>query len=105
MPTMTGSIWAQNIGYRIVQGTIIDTVTLGFNNRDITADAALTLLTHTDDAIWAECGFSRVISNGQLEEFDPPLPRILRFNVTSLTFRTATFECGVRSRWVVNVWE
>lgn len=105
MPTMTGSIWAQNIGYRIVQGTGIDTVTLGFNNRDITADAAFTLLTHGGKSIWAECGFSRVISHGQLEEFDPPLPRIMRSGVTSLTFRTATHGCSVRSRWVINVWE
>jgi len=70
---MTGSIWAQNIGYRIVNGTFIDTVDLSFNNRDITGDAAIALFTHGKDNIWAECGFSRVVSNGQVEEFDPPL--------------------------------
>lgn len=106
MPTMTGSIWAQNIGFRIVTGPLSDNVTLGFNNRDITADAALSLLTHTTSNIWVECGFSRVISNGQLEEFDPPLPRLQRNNVTSITFRTsASSNCMVRSRWVINVWE
>lgn len=104
MPTMTGSIWAQNIGYRIVNGTYIDTVDLSFNNRDITGDAAIALFTHGKDNIWAECGFSRVVSNGQVEEFDPPLPRIQRSNVTSIRFRTATYKCSVRSRWVINVW-
>ncbi|WP_157637969.1 hypothetical protein [Flexithrix dorotheae] len=105
MPTMTGSIWAQNIGFRIVSGEKIDTVTLNFNNRDITAEAALTLLSHGKKSIWVECGFSSVTSNGQTEEFDPPLPRLLRTGVTSITFRTATYNCQVRSRWAINVWE
>jgi len=66
----------------------------------------LALITHTDDDVWMECGFSRVISNGQLEEFDPPLPRIQRTGVTSITFRTAvSADCMVRARWVINVWE
>ena len=106
MSTMTGTIWAQNCGFRIVNGPFSDSVTLGFNNRDITADAALCLLTHSTANIWVECGFSRVISNGQLEEFDPPLPRLQRSGVTSITFRTsASSNCSVRSRWVINVWQ
>jgi hypothetical protein len=104
MPTMAGSIWAQNIGYRICNGNIIDTVDLSFNNRNITGDAAIILLTHGKKDIWVECGFSRVVSNGQVEEFDPPLPRIKRSNVTSIRFRTATYNCSARSRWVINVW-
>lgn len=107
MPTMNGSIYAQDVGYRIVEGDFIDSVTMNFSeNRHITGDAAIALLTHPKKAIWVECGFSRVISNGHLEEFDPPLPRILRTNVTSLTFRTAvSSDCKVRSRWVINFWQ
>lgn len=104
MPTMIGSIWAQDIGYRKVKNKI-DTVTINVNNRDITADAALTLLSHGKNSIWVECGFSKVTSNGITEEFDPPLPRILRTGVTSITFRAAAIDCQIRARWAINFWE
>ncbi len=104
MPTMFGWIWAQNIGFRHNNNAGIDTVNLGFNNRDITADSAIALISHGRDSIWAECGFSRVVSNGVAENFDPPVPRIKRSNVTSITFRNAASNCQIRSRWVINVW-
>jgi len=103
MPWKTGSIWAQYVGYRINNGGI-DTVTLNLATLDITADAAIALITHGKKNIWAECGFSRVVSNGNVETFDPPLPRIERSNVTSITFRTAASNCNIRARWSMMVW-
>jgi hypothetical protein len=110
MPTMTGSIWGQNVGYREVSdpgsNPFIDEVTLNLSFRDVTADAAISLLSRTKRAIWAECGFSMVnsLSNG-IEEFNPAVPRIVRKGVAFITFRTVVCSCQVRSRWVINYWQ
>ena len=103
MPWKTGSIWAQNVFYRKNFGGI-DTVTLNLANLDITVDAAISLITHGRDSIWAECGVSRIVSNNNVETFDPPLPRIERSNVTSITYRSAASNCDIWARWSMMVW-
>ena len=104
MSTMHGSIWAQNIGWRFNNNAGVDTVDFNFNNRDITAEAAISLITHGKKNIWAECGFSRVVSNGVVENFDPPVPKLQRSNVTSLRFRDAASNCNIRVRWSILFW-
>lgn len=103
MPWKTGSIWAQNVFFRKNFGGI-DTVTLNLANLDITVDAAIALITHGKNSIWAECGVSRIVSNGNVETFDPPLPRIERPNVTSITYRSAASGCDIWVRWSMMVW-
>ncbi len=109
MPTMTGSIFAQNVGWRKIgsSGAIVDTVNIHPNNRNITADAALvSVYEGVGKGFWAECGFSEVFTIEQgIETFDPPLPRLMRKNVTMLTFKTAAVHCFIHSRWVINFWE
>ena len=104
MPTQTGTIWAQWVGYSFVQNSV-HTYTLFPLNRDITAEAALALLSTPDDPHFAETGISQIVSNGVSESFDPPLPRIQRSNVTQITFRTATIDCTVHGRHVVHYWQ
>ena len=48
MPTQTGTIWAQWVGYSFVQNSV-HTYTLFPLNRDITAEAALALLSTPDE--------------------------------------------------------
>ena len=36
------------------------------------------------------------------EDFDPPLPRIKRSNVTEIRFRGAVYDGHMRYRWVIN---
>lgn len=110
MPTQTGSIWAQNIGYRIVDSGI-STITLRLANNNITAETAIALLVpdivggNRARAFWVECGISRIVSNGVSEAFDPPLPRIKRSNVTEIRLRGAVVHCRMRYRWVINFWQ
>lgn len=109
MPTMTGTIWGQNVGFRIVSSGSsgnVDEVTLNLSFRDITADSALSLLTHGKKRIWAECGFSSINSLQEgIEDFDPGLPRVVRKGVGFLTFRTAVHGCRVYSRWSIHYWQ
>lgn len=103
MPWKTGSIWAQNLWLRKNTNGLI-TQTLSLANIDITVDSAITLITHGKDNIWAEVGISRIVSNGNVETFDPPLPRIARDNVTSITYRSATSNCKIWARFSMMVW-
>lgn len=109
MPTMTGSIWAQNVGWRKIGSSeaVVDTVTFHLNARNITADGALaSVFDGRGSGFWAECGFSEVFTfQGGPEAFDPPLPRLVRQGVTRLTFKTAAVRCFVHSRWVINFWD
>jgi hypothetical protein len=103
MPWKTGSIWAQNLWLRKNSNGII-TQTLSLANLDITVDASISLITHGKKNIWAEAGISRIVSNGNVETFDPPLPRIVRDNVTSITYRSATYDCVIWARFSMMVW-
>lgn len=109
MPTMTGTISGQNVGFRIVSSGSsgnVDEVTLNLSFRDITADSALSLLTHSNKSIWAECGFSSISSFQEgIEDFDPGVPRVVRRGVAFLTFRTAVHSCRVNSRWSIFYWQ
>jgi len=104
MPTQTGTIWAQWVGFSHVLNAV-HTYTLHPNNRDITAEAALALYSTTSNDHWAETGISQIVANGVNETFDPPLPRIQRNNVTEITFRTAsTDNTRVYGRHVIHYW-
>ncbi len=103
MPWKTGSIWAQNLWFRINNNGIV-TQTLSLANLDISVDSAIGLITHGKDSIWAEAGVSQIVSNGQVENFDPPLTRIMRNNVTSITYRSATSNCRIWARYSMMVW-
>jgi hypothetical protein len=101
MPTRTGSIWAQYVGYHWVYNSS-HTITVNPANRDITADSAISLNVGSG---WGECGIWRIVSNGHLEEFDPPLPSIMRDNVTQIVFRVrASSSTRVWARHVINYW-
>ena len=104
MPTQTGTIWAQWVGYTFAFNTIA-TYSLFPNNRDITAEGAIALNDTTANDHWSETGISQIVSNGVNETFDPPLPRIQRSNVTQITFRTAsTSNTAVYGRHVIYYW-
>jgi hypothetical protein len=104
MPTQTGTIWAQWVGYNWVLNTV-HTYSLYPNNRDITAEAALALHSSTKNDHWSETGISQIVSNGVNETFDPPIPMIKRSNVTQITFRTAaSSQTRVYGRHVVHYW-
>ena len=62
MSTMKGSIWTQNIGWRFNNNAGVDTVNFKFNNRDITAEAAISLITRGKKNIWAGCSFVKSFS-------------------------------------------
>ncbi len=104
MPTRTGTIWAQYVGYSVVNDSA-HTIQVNPNNRDITTSSALAMISAGRGSHYAECGVWRIVSNGQFEEFDPPLPRIKRDNVTSITFRTRCAECAVRGQHQINYWQ
>lgn len=105
MPTQFGNIFAQWVGFSITANGGIHTYTLNPNNRDITAEAAIALLSTNGRSHFAETGVSRIVSNGVAENFDPPLPRIKRGNVTQITFRTASTDNNrVHARHVVHYW-
>lgn len=102
MPTQKGTIWAQWIGHNGANDGVT-TFTVYPDNRDITAEAAIALLTTTKN-FWAEAGISRIVSNGINETFDPPRPTIKRSNVTRIQFRTAGSNSTVHSRYVIHYW-
>jgi hypothetical protein len=104
MPTQTGTIWAQWVGYSNVLNSV-HTYTLYPNNRDITAEAAIALHTTSASTHWSETGISQIVSNGINETFDPPLPRIKRSNVTQITFRTlSTSNTRIYGRHLIFYW-
>lgn len=103
MPWKDGSIWAQNLWLRKNNNGVI-TQTLSLANIDTTVDSAITLITHGKKSIWAEIGISEIVSNGSVEKFDPPLTRIIRDNVTSITYRSATSNCKIWGRFSMMVW-
>ena len=105
MPTQTGTIWAQWVGYTIADDSI-QTYTVEPNHRDITAEAAIAMMSTGNGAHYSETGISQIVANGINEEFDPPLPRIQRSDVTQITFRTAAAgNCIIRGRHVIYYWE
>jgi hypothetical protein len=105
MPTQTGTIWAQWVGYSTVVQNAVHTYTIFPSNRTITAEAAIALHSSVTERFWAETGISEIIANDEREVFDPPLPRIQRTNVTSITFRTASTEdTRVYGRHVIYYW-
>ena len=102
MPTQIGTIWAQWVGYHwVING--VATFTLLPQNRRITAEAAIALVNPFNNH-WSETGISKVVSNGVTETFNPPLPKIMRSNVTHIQFRTAASNSRVHSRYVVHYW-
>ncbi len=105
MPTQTGTIWAQWVGYTSALNSV-QTYSIHPNNRDITAEAAIALHTTSASSHWSETGISQIVANGINETFDPPLPRIQQTNVTQITFRTAASgNTRVYGRHVVHYWE
>ena len=91
-PPCWGSIWAQFVEGAYCYNQSF-TFTVHPNNRDITAYSSLTRYNFvvTDPpkftAIkYGEAGISRVVSGGHSEDFDPPLQRIKRNNVTEIRF-------------------
>jgi hypothetical protein len=109
MPTMLGSIWAQ-----FVEGTYCYnqsfTFTVHPNNRDITAYSSLTrynfVVTDSESTAikYGEAGISRVVSGGHSEDFDPPLQRIKRNNVTEIRFITSSLGAYIHAVHVINYW-
>jgi hypothetical protein len=105
MPTQHGTLFAQWVGASMTSNGGIHSYTLHPNNRNITAEAAIALLSTNGKTHWAETGISSIISNGVTENFDPPIQRIKRTNVTRITFRTAsTSNNRVHARHIVNYW-
>jgi len=105
MPTQFGTIWAQWVGYSEVKNTV-HSYTITPSNREITAEAAISLDHTTRNDHWSETGISRIVSDRGTENFNPPLPRIQRSGVTSITFRTASSSRTlVYGRHVVHYWE
>lgn len=103
MPTMNGTIFAQWVGYSIVTNSS-HTIDVRPNNRDITTTSALGLYSSGSGGHFGEAGVWRIVSNGVQEEFDPPLPRIRRFNVTRVIFRTRAADCSIRGTHQINYW-
>lgn len=103
MPTMNGTIWAQYVGYSVVTNSN-HTIEINPNNRDITTTSAIALHSAGRGSHFAEAGVWRIVSNGTFEEFDPPLPRIRRFNVTQIVFRTRSSGCSIRGTHQINYW-
>lgn len=103
MPTQTGTIWAQWVGYAKVQDSVY-TYDILPSNRDITAEAAIALVSPSITQHWSETGISEIVSNGVKETFNPSLPRIKRSNVTQITFRTVGVRSTVYGRHVIHYW-
>lgn len=89
MPTQLGTIWVQWVGYSYVTDSV-QTYTIHPANRNITAETAIAIYNTTRNDHRGETGITEIVSNGIHEAFHPPLPRIQRSNVTSITFRTAS---------------
>ena len=112
MPTMFGTIWAQ-----YVTGTFAynasGTISIHPNNRNVTAYASLAYFSfiipsnghHPPYLRVGEAGISRVVSNGQSEDFDPPVQFILRSNVTEIRFRISSFDTSIKAVNVINYFE
>ena len=109
MPTMQGTIWAQ-----FIEGTWAHNGSFTFAvhplNRDITAYSSITYYGfvvpashHPPLLYWGEAGISRVVSNGQSEDFNPPIQRIKRNNVTEIRFKTTGFDT-IHAVHVINYW-
>lgn len=103
MPTQIGTIWAQWVGYSRVLNSV-HTYSILPSNRDITAEAAIALVSPSTTQHWSETGISEIVSNGVKETFDPSLPRIKRSNVTQITFRTVGVSSRVYGRHVIHYW-
>ena len=103
MPTIFGNNFAQFVGYSVVTDSQ-HTIEVTPSNRDITTTSALALHSAGGGSHFAEAGVWRIVSNGVFEEFDPPLPRIRRFNVTQIVFRTRCIGCSVRGTHQINYW-
>jgi hypothetical protein len=101
-----GTIWAQDVLYSIVAGSVKTQTHHVFpSRRHITTDSAISLIVTDDDLNWAETGVSQIVSNGINETFDPPLPAIHRTNVTEITFRTSSSQNRVHAQHVINYWQ
>ena len=112
MPTMIGSIWAQFIEGTYCYDGGSFTFTVHPNNRDITAYSSITRYSfiipsnghHPPYIRYGEAGISRVVSGGHSEDFDPPLQRIKRNNVTEIRFITTAFGTYIHAVHVINYW-
>lgn len=103
MATQKGIIWAQWIAHHTVLNGV-KTFTVYPENRDITAEAAIALVSPSITQHWSEAGISRIVSNGVEETFNPPRPTIKRSNVTAIQFRTAGSNSRVHGRYVIHYW-
>lgn len=103
MPTRIGSIWAQYNGWHWTNGDHI--LTIRPNNRDITADSAISAYGTTRNDHWGETGIWQIVTNGTRHEFnDRYRPRAQNDNVTEIRFRTRTSDCTVFARHKIDFW-
>ena len=103
MPTITGNVWAQFVGWSVAQNAV-HTYEVRPNRRAVSAEGAISLLTSTDP-FWAETGIRRIVSDSGDETFNPPHPRFIRTGVTLVEFRTAASGAKVRGRHVITYWD
>lgn len=102
---MWGTIYGQDVGYRKMSDGV-DELSLNMHFRNITANAALALVSHHKKGVFAESGFSSVLSHeGGIEDHNPGEARVVRHGVGFLTFRTAVSDGAyVHSRWDISFW-
>jgi hypothetical protein len=86
-------------------GTHSHNVTIQVPNRNVLAEVALLKIYVLGEDFWySEVGISQVVSNGGVENFDPPKYVISRKGVTSITFHVAVYKSSTRGRWMINFW-
>ncbi len=105
MPTLNGTIDAELLWHRDVRSTV-DDYTFRIANRNISAESSFSLINvNNKKSYWIETGIRSIVSNGRYEAFDPPEPRIIRNNVTEITFRAAaTSSARIKVRHAIRFW-
>lgn len=103
MATKYGSVWAQWVGWLGAENAS-HTYQANPNNRSVTIKSGITLHVKRSSSHWADAGVFQIVSNGQFEEFDPPLPSISRNNVTQIVFMTRASGCWARASHEITYW-
>ncbi len=101
MATKFGSVWAQWVGWLGAENATF-THQVNPNNRSVTITSGITLRSAGNG--WVEAGVFQIVSDGQFEEFDPPIPNISRDNVTQIVFMTRASGCWVRASHEITYW-
>ncbi len=103
MATKFGSVWAQWVGW-LGSSNASHTHQVNPNNRSVTIKSGITLHKAGGGSHWADAGVFRIVSNGQFEEFDPPVPNISRNNVTQIVLMTRASGCWARASHEITYW-